>query len=141
MRTFIYLSNPIVEYDEERLTALLDRAREFNRANSITGALLFDGTTFVQCLEAPAVDMESVTSRIFGDPTHTNIVTLLDEPITARSFADWDMAYSRVDSEGALADARARWDDRVAADPAGSGDNAIFLREFWEHFVEDGPAR
>ncbi len=141
MRTFIYVSNPTVDYDEARLTGLLNRAREFNRANSITGALLFDGTTFVQCLEAPAVDMQSVTSRIFADPTHSNIVTLIDEPIRARSFSDWDMAYSRTQSDGALADSRARWAETVESAQAepGQGGNAAFLREFWKHFVAEGP--
>lgn len=138
MFTLAYISNPAVDYDDARLSLLLDRARAFNREHDITGALLFDGTTFAQVLEAPKAQIELLKGKIYEDPTHHNIITLMERDLDRRTFGTWDMAYSRITDTEQLQGAADRWSANLdaLAGPEGDREGVAFIREFWKFFVQ-----
>lgn len=65
-----------------------------NAAASVTGALLFTGTHFVQFLEGPAPGVAAIRRSITADTRHRAIRTLREGPWTQRRFADWSLAYA-----------------------------------------------
>jgi hypothetical protein len=91
--------------------AILSVARERNKAENVTGALLFTGAGFAQVLEGPREVVERTFERINGDPRHTHVTVLSFTPTERRSFPDWPMGFSGQASvegtdplEGLLAD-------------------------------------
>ena len=58
-----------------------------------TGALLFSDTNFSQVLEGPRAEVERLYETLNHDPRHKDLLLLLGEPLAARQFPDWSMAY------------------------------------------------
>jgi len=62
-----------------------------NRAQGVTGLLLYTGGHFAQWLEgAPAV-LQALLARIATDPRHTRMRTLSSKVVEQRSCAEWSM--------------------------------------------------
>lgn len=105
------------------IEAILTSARTNNRRAGITGALLVSGSAFAQVLEGPRAAVAATFARIQRDPRHRNVRQLIEEPIAARRFARWSMAYaglaeagpSGFDLNGIHASA-----DRIMAEAAGT---------------------
>ncbi|HET6307141.1 MAG TPA: BLUF domain-containing protein [Rhodopila sp.] len=85
---------------EDEVRAILASARRSNRANSITGALLFTASGFAQVLEGRRDAVEATFERINGDPRHADVTVLSFTPTEARSFPDWAMGFSGQASPG-----------------------------------------
>ena len=93
MHHIIYLSRAAHALDETQLQALLLQARTDNARQHVTGALLYGDGQFLQVIEGEAATLNALYARLLQDPRHTQLVKFADKAITARSFADWAMAY------------------------------------------------
>ena len=78
---------------EAQVANILERSRENNARDDITGALLFNGGCFAQVLEGPLVNVETAFERIQQDERHGEVSLLTLEPIAARSFPNWAMGF------------------------------------------------
>jgi hypothetical protein len=85
----------------DEVRAILASARRSNRANGITGALLFTASGFAQVLEGRRDMVEATFERISGDPRHADVTVLSFTPTEVRSFPDWPMGFSGQASPGA----------------------------------------
>jgi len=92
----IYVSTARGELGEEELARILAVARERNARLGVTGILLYSDKTFFQVLEGEAAVVDELMLRIAGDDRHTDIVTIIREPIARRSFADWTMGFAAL---------------------------------------------
>jgi hypothetical protein len=64
-----------------------------NEAAEITGALLFSDTNFAQVLEGPRDAVERLYETLNTDVRHKDLLLLQTEPLAARQFPQWSMAY------------------------------------------------
>ncbi|NVO05762.1 MAG: BLUF domain-containing protein [Rhodoferax sp.] len=94
----IYLSD-LVDRDESQLGAILDSAQRHNSRDDITGMLLYAEGNFLQVLEGAPERVHATFERIRRDRRHRNIVTLLDEAVPQRHFANWSMGYKQLRPE------------------------------------------
>lgn len=79
---------------EREIEVILAQSRHKNSTNSVTGCLLFDGSTFFQVLEGSPKDIGDTYERICNDPRHTDIEILAEAEISHRTFSDCWMGYS-----------------------------------------------
>ena len=91
LSTLVYQSRPIKLFTDSELKDLLDHARSRNRANSITGLLVYDHGCFFQWLEGPGPAVAAVWQSIQADPRHGDVQVLGEKLISRRLFSDWDM--------------------------------------------------
>jgi hypothetical protein len=82
------------EGTEEKLQAILRTSRRCNKADNVTGALLFTTSGFAQVLEGPREVVERTFERISADPRHAEVTVLSFTPTARRSFPDWSMGFS-----------------------------------------------
>lgn len=73
---------------------LLNQAREKNSRLGITGHLLYADGLFTQCIEGPPEAVESLWNALFKDPRHDALQILSRQPVQARRFEEWAMAFS-----------------------------------------------
>jgi hypothetical protein len=91
-----YVSRSLLAGDpreREHIADILMSSRRNNIEAQVTGALLATDKCFAQVLEGEQEAVEETYGRITRDPRHQNIVLLLTEPIAARQFLDFSMAY------------------------------------------------
>lgn len=112
----VYISSSTSDnmLSEGELTPLLEQSRARNARQNVTGMLLYNSGTFMQALEGDTGDVTEIYRDICADPRHTNVVTLVKQPIAQRAFASWDMGFCR-------------WDGRISPVDGGS-----------EHIFKDG---
>ena len=70
-----------------------DRCPLAQRADNVTGALLFTNAGFEQVLEGPREVVERTFERIVADRRHADVTVLSFTPTPRRSFPDWPMAF------------------------------------------------
>ena len=75
---------------------ILECARRNNRANGVTGALLFSDGCFAQVLEGRQDDVEAIFETIQCDARHADVTILHLHPVERRSFAAWSMAFAGI---------------------------------------------
>lgn len=89
----IYRSIADVIIEQSDILGLLEKAKDFNRANDITGCLLYYEHEFVQYLEGDRVIVMALFEKIKKDRRHKNVQLLFSGHIYSREFEDWAMAY------------------------------------------------
>lgn len=94
-----YVSSATVDFNRERLHTLLEQSREKNHRLEITGLLLFRDGNFMQVIEGEEARVRALFAKICQDPRHRDIFPLFEEPIAAREFPDWSMAFRNLDGE------------------------------------------
>ena len=97
----VYLSASSRLLSDEELDTILATSRANNRARGITGMLLYSDGGFIQVLEGPKPDVMDLYHTIERDARHGRLITLLEGPIEARNFPDWEMGFERVSPEDA----------------------------------------
>ncbi len=132
LRTLVYLSSATRPLSEAELEILLDNIRRNNRALGVTGVLLHNDGNIVQCLEGPAEGVRQVFDRIQASRRHHGIMILLDEPITVRSFDDWDMGFAQPAASELLNLSTARWKEHLASLDGVRSRGLRQLRSFWD---------
>jgi hypothetical protein len=97
LHRLVYLSHNEMLGTPEEIAAEVQRilavSRRRNFAAGITGALMFNAGCFAQVLEGRLAAVSETFERIQRDPRHSDVSVLEFEPISARSFPDWSMAY------------------------------------------------
>ena len=91
--TLVYVSTATRALVLDDIGRLLEKARQRNLDLDVTGVLLYSDGSFMQCLEGPAARLASVYDTIKSDSLHFGIIDLVREPIAARSFSEWSMAF------------------------------------------------
>ena len=94
LESLVYFSTAVPGTTVQQLQHLLERARSRNAREAITGVLIYAEGSFVQYLEGPAAGVECVYQRILADPHHHDIFEVFREPIAAREFGQWRMAFA-----------------------------------------------
>ena len=79
---------------DKEIEAILDKSRANNALDKITGALIYDGRHFLQCLEG---GRQSVSKRfiiISQDHRHKDVELIDFSVIKERRFPQWTMGYA-----------------------------------------------
>ncbi len=101
----LYISTVRTGQSPDMIEAILSASQRRNRADGLTGLLVYDGRRFMQYLEGSEDKVRGLYARIERDPRHYAIVPLRESFAETRQFADWDMAI-RHSSTGAEFDAQ-----------------------------------
>lgn len=95
----LYCSTANYLFGTPELDELLLQSRNRNAAEGVTGLLLYHQGGFVQVLEGSEHGVRRIFESIRRDRRHHDVTVVLEEPISAREFGDWHMAFQRIDSE------------------------------------------
>ena len=99
----VYVSSATSLFRLPDLVGLLEQARELNARAGISGLLLYRDGAFLQVLEGAREAVHATYARIRADARHDRVVTLLDEPLAGREFADWRMGFVSLEDPAVLA--------------------------------------
>jgi len=91
-----YMSHQSRVMSDEDINNLLFQIREKNKRLAITGLLLLIQGKFVQYIEGPKSEINSVYESIKVDPRHNELLLLDSGEIEERQFLDWSMAYKKI---------------------------------------------
>ena len=91
LTSIVYRSTAAAPLSGYSLYELVKAAQTRNRAESITGLLLYDDAHFYQWLEGPPAGVARVMELIIADPRHHHVEILSDKPIASRQFGNWTM--------------------------------------------------
>ena len=89
----IYASRTDNELSRDDMKQILEVSQKNNTEVDVTGALLYNSSYFLQCLEGSRVAVNETYMRILGDPRHSQPALLYYEEISQRDFASWAMGY------------------------------------------------
>jgi hypothetical protein len=87
-------SVPSPSFSAARLGEIVAPARWNNKANDVSGMLLYTGTHFLEILEGEESVLDEMWSQLQHDDRHVSLVHIGDEACDARRFSDWKMAYT-----------------------------------------------
>jgi len=90
MLELVYASRPF-GYDNLTLYDILSVARQNNKRDGITGALVCREDLYLQLLEGPADAVTAAYKRIIHDGRHSEITKLSSTTKTDRLFPEWAM--------------------------------------------------
>ena len=97
LHRLIYTSRNLLgggEAEQDAAVAgILAVSKRNNARVGVTGALLFNAGTFAQVLEGPRAAVEATFERIQRDQRHGDVSVLQCEPVAARGFPNWSMAF------------------------------------------------
>ncbi len=106
LHRLVYYSRNLIPGSPEEVEAVVERilvgSRRSNERLGVTGALIFNAGAFAQVLEGPATAVEQTFERIQQDPNHGDVLMLAFEPVLARAFSNWSMAFVGKSEAGAL---------------------------------------
>ncbi|MCG7198977.1 BLUF domain-containing protein [Marinobacter pelagius] len=86
-------AQPVAKGVEPHVARILMTSRKNNARVGLVGGLYYGNNRFFQYLEGEEEDVHKTFDRIKRDDRHRNILTLIEEPIEARTFSDWSMKY------------------------------------------------
>jgi len=92
----VYISSSSGLLADDALARLLTQSQQNNRAQDITGVLLYLNGCIIQVLEGPEARVKALYAVITRDPQHSQVTKLFSGPIAQRSFADWSMGYKTL---------------------------------------------
>jgi hypothetical protein len=84
---------------KDELLELLKKFRDNNKSHNITGVLLYHCGNIIQLFEGPCDQTKQLLDNIKQDKSHKRFQLLLHEPITIRSFQEWEMGFVTKQSE------------------------------------------
>jgi methanogenic corrinoid protein MtbC1 len=87
----VYRSRAAHPLSSLELYRLALAAQSRNRAEQITGVVLYDRDSFFQWLEGPADSLERIMRSIRNDPRHVDVEVLETHAAHTRLFTDWSM--------------------------------------------------
>jgi hypothetical protein len=89
--TLAYRSRAVAPFSQAELLRLVNSVEARNRAESVTGQLIYEDGCFCQWLEGPAGGVARIWEAIRHDPRHTDIEVIGRSHTLARCFGDWAM--------------------------------------------------
>ncbi len=99
----VYTSTADKPFSDNDLFQLLKVSRDANAKRDVTGALLYKNGVFVQMLEGSEKEVESLREKIYRDPRHTGVLTLIRGTAESRVFGEWTMHFIVADERDAKA--------------------------------------
>ena len=133
LQSLVYVSTASHPLSDDEISHLLERARARNAQEQVTGVLLYSYGNFMQYLEGPRTGIARVYEHILADRLHHGIIELVREPIRAREFADWTMAFRSISAFGLSSPGK--FDEQFLAriDPAAASPSVThsLLLKFW----------
>lgn len=96
--SILYVSRANQVFDADARQQLMQEAQVFNRANGISGCLLYKGHCFMQLLEGPVEPLTALLERIQRDRRHRDLRVVAKGNIRRRAFTDWGMIWRGVDA-------------------------------------------
>lgn len=132
LRSIVYVSTATRAMTTAALESLLTDARAFNLKHHVTGVLLHNGFSFMQCFEGAPEDTHAVYGRIKRSSQHKDIVEYMDCQIPQRTFSSWEMGSANPTESEVLRLSTARW-SRSTQQPfsAESPVGLEMLKVFW----------
>lgn len=92
----IYVSSASSLLREQELVELLSQSQPRNKANGITGLLLYKDGNIIQAVEGPKQNVLALMAKIQVDKRHHGVIELLHELVDERHFPNWSMDYINV---------------------------------------------
>lgn len=140
MKQLFYVSSARANLIYEDILHIVEKAREHNSANGITGVLLYKGGIFLQLLEGEEAAIRKVfEEKIKPDTKHSNIIEIFDLPSKERLFQDWSMGFCEMsEMDIKMINEILSWKKLVTA--AKEIDNHLILRML-ERFKDQGSLR
>lgn len=99
MFELVYCSVASENLAAEDIDDVLITSRRFNKANDITGCLLYFNGQFLQVLEGKKAVVQELFGKIKKDKRHKNVLLLSEEIVKKRIFENWSMAYCEYDEK------------------------------------------
>ena len=90
----VYVSTSVPGLTDADLETLLIQARERNKANGVTGMLIFGAGNFIQALEGDKAAVLAIFESIARDARHYGVIRMIEFEDELRDFPDWSMAYA-----------------------------------------------
>ena len=91
MHTIIYVSEYVNHDINQDLSDITNTSKSKNIDLDITGLLFHHNGKFLQIIEGEKTSLEKLMSSIEKDSRHTNIQRIIDEKISSRGYAEWNM--------------------------------------------------
>ena len=131
--SLVYVSSAVRLLRPDEIEYLLERARERNLEYGITGVLLYIGGNFMQYIEGPKDNLETIYQIILKDPLHKGIILVSREAIDHRQFGEWSMAFQTKDVKGFVGSAEEKKiiEEKLELDDEEPSSARIVLNSFW----------
>ena len=100
MHHILYMSTAVGSPTDEDLKSILIKSRQNNEERNVTGMLLYTEGTFVQILEGQKDDVKYIYKTLLNDHRHKNLICLIDGEAKRRTFSEWWMGFTPVNSTG-----------------------------------------
>lgn len=97
MLELVYKSKAKEGITQIDIEAILETAQNFNKANELTGCLIFHNNYFIQLLEGDEQVLKTLYDRIVKDTRHENIELMYEKTKSQRNFENWGMAFVNLD--------------------------------------------
>jgi len=94
--SLLYVSQSTLRLPSQagEVDAIVAQSQGRNAAEGITGALVFTERLFAQNLEGSDHAVDALLERLRRDPRHRDIEIVYRQPIPARRFNTWALAYA-----------------------------------------------
>lgn len=96
MYHLVYISYASHPFSDLELVELLQKARDNNKREHITGILLYAQQRFIQVLEGTEEAVRKLFERIVEDPRHRKVTVVLEGSHTQRMFTNWSMGFKSL---------------------------------------------
>ncbi len=90
-RQVVYISQATEACTESELNELIEVSRRNNKKHSITGAMLYLESSFIQVIEGEDAAISHLLDKLRADTRHQNIRILSDHLVQVRNFQNWSM--------------------------------------------------
>jgi hypothetical protein len=90
-----YRSRAVTPPTDRELDVLLGNAQSRNRAEQLSGLLIYDQGYYFQWLEGPQEALQRVWNSIRHDPRHRDVQILREQTMPKRFFGEWDLRLAR----------------------------------------------
>jgi hypothetical protein len=88
-----FQAKPVEKGVEPHVARILMTSRKNNARDQLVGGLYYGDNRFFQYLEGDESAVRETYGRILKDERHRNVITLIEEPISERTFSNWSMKY------------------------------------------------
>ena len=92
MYQLVYVSTAARPFKNPELAELLEKSRQNNAADGVTGMLLYHDGNFFQVLEGDYDAVSRVFRRVERDPRHQAVSVIYEDEADKPAFNEWSMA-------------------------------------------------
>ncbi len=96
IKFILYSSKHSFDLSKEELNGLISEARYNNNKNHVTGILLYLNNAFLQYIEGPEKNIDTLYNKILKDDRHHSLSILESGLKPARKYEEWTMLFKKV---------------------------------------------